>query len=443
MRTPDRVLSRSRAPDLRLPPGKRTGSQYSRKGTRLRQLPLRTSPSPLISECSPPRVHTRTLCPRKAAPARRPEAGAGAVPPHSRRVYTNLFARGRRGDPARSARGCPAWGTRETGLTRDRGRLGRPLRRPHSCLPGAASPQPRSAQSRAPLAPARPWAVRDERPDAAVHSAPLRGSSGLRTSGLSRGSRAGGRRAGGGPAGGGLAGTRLCTCSLARPGDSGWPPPGPRGACAAALPLARGRGRGSPRGRPPPAPAHGRSPLRGPVPSEDQDTQSHTRTHTASLAVLHTPGECIGVSTQTHVDTNTLGTTTQGRRSPHSLRHKQGRRTLPDTNTPNRCFTDSHTPGSVPHTQKHPGTLWWAHTHTATPLAAFPYQHTVRHTWTSAPPQARPRHPCPDTHAPSETVPHGVTTPQRDTRHSLPAHSVLCRQRLHCSAPTLSHRPMP
>ena len=197
-------------------------------------------------------------------------------------------------------------------------------------------------------------------------------------------------------------------------------------------------------------------PAGGRVPSEDRDAQAHahahTRTHTASLAVFHTPGACIGVHTQTHADADTPGTATRGSGSPHSLRLRPtgaGRRTPSDTNARSHRFTLSHThshtrTGSVPLTQKHPGAPWQAHTHPATPPAALRYQHTVRHTWVTAPRRASPRNPRPYPHSLSEIV-HTESPPTDGYSDTipLPTHSGLCRQPLHCSAPTVGDRPMP
>lgn len=238
-----------------------------------------------------------------AAPQRRPASAPGSrgrcSPTASPAASTQTCSPAGPGEP------CPqparvSWpGTRGTGLTRDRGRLGRPLRRPRARLPGAASPQPRSARARRPGArtpPGCPGSAASglTRPGTGRRCRARPGCG--RTSARSRAAEpAGAERAAGGRR---ARGHRLCTCSLARPGDSGRPPPGPRGACAAALWPPVGGVSACGGRRPPPALARQTEPLRAlaqqgrghPLPC------TYPHAHTAPLAVIHTPGECMALT---------------------------------------------------------------------------------------------------------------------------------------------------
>ncbi|XP_059990646.1 uncharacterized protein LOC132511486 [Lagenorhynchus albirostris] len=115
---------------------------------------LRTpAPSRSCRSSPPARLHAHTLpgeaavAPREASPRQRAPEPEQVQPRRAPgRVYTNLLARGW-GNPARSPRGGPGWGTRRSHSPRNRDQLGRPLRRPRARLPGAPSPQPRSARS--------------------------------------------------------------------------------------------------------------------------------------------------------------------------------------------------------------------------------------------------------------------------------------------------------
>ena len=151
LRTPKPVLAPS--PDPRLPPGRRTVSEDSRRRARLGKLLCTPPPHPARAEAAPtpaPRAHTPGRSrrgPARGAPSQRAPEPEQVQPRRAPgRVYTNLLARGW-GNPARSPRGGPGWGTRRSHSPRDRGQLGRPLRRPRARLPGAPSPQPRSARS--------------------------------------------------------------------------------------------------------------------------------------------------------------------------------------------------------------------------------------------------------------------------------------------------------
>lgn len=199
-------------------------------------------------QSAPRHAHTLTLlAPLKGAP-RQPARKPGQVQPRGTpgRVYTNLFARGRPGKTLPAARAqvpveVPG-GQDSPAMTAGLGARsgghapaspGRQARSP--AVPGAERPW-------RPHAPGRPAESGPTRPG---HRTPPPGSPELRTSGLSRGSRASGRRAGaeraaGSGRAGGRAGAGLCTCSLARPEDSGRPPPGPKGARAAARPPPEG-----------------------------------------------------------------------------------------------------------------------------------------------------------------------------------------------------------
>lgn len=112
-------------------------------------------------------------------------------------------------------------------------------------------------------------------------------------------------------AGGRLAGARLCTCSLARPGDSGRPPPGPRGA---GQPAARHPWEGS---WPTPSPNPRNQPTRARrhalLPCKDADTYTHTNSLTHQANPL--------ARTPTLVYANTLGTTTHRSSLPHLPKH--------------------------------------------------------------------------------------------------------------------------
>lgn len=350
----------SPGPDPRLPPGKRTVSQNSRRDIQFWQLPCAPRSSLIIPERSLPRAHTHTPCPPKGAPASPPGSQSRCSPAALPAAFTQtcLPVAGWKKKPwLQSARG--------SGLKHPGGRT-HPRPRPAEAPASAATrPPPRGAEPAAPQCPepsapsARkprggPAASGQTRPG---HRTPPPGSLGLRTSGLSRGGTARGRGAGGWrAAGGGRAGARLCTCSLARSGDSGQPPPGPRGAGAAALAPAGGVAAGG-AGDPHPTRCRRTSPLREATCRAKTLTHTliHTHPRTHSLTLSNTPGEFIGTHTQTHIDTNTLGTATLIQTQIH-----RERRTLSDTNaeSPFHRHTDTYTLshmytlGSVPRTQK-------------------------------------------------------------------------------------------
>lgn len=204
---------------------------------------------------APEQVHPRPPRPPPSAaptraptlpsrPQRRPQPAAPSQPEQvqPRRApaaSTQTCSRASGKEPARRPRGGPGGGPGgapgRQHSPRERGRLGRPLRRPRA-RSWALSPQPRSAR-----APAPPRAARraPEEQGAAARLPGLRASGRSGRRGRAPGGRSGRRAAGGGG---------LCTCSLARPGDSGRPPPGPRGARARRCPP-RGRGRAGGGGR--------------------------------------------------------------------------------------------------------------------------------------------------------------------------------------------------
>lgn len=169
----------------------------------------------------PPRSWRAEHRPGEGAPPARPapqQVQPRALPVVS--TQTCLPAAGV--DPGRSLRRGPGWGTPETGLT------------PRSWPAGAPAfwgAEPAASQCPEPRRPHAPGASGDHTnaPRPTPHSSPRLRTSTLisgRAAGaeLSRGRgverAAGAERANGRP---------VCTCSLARPGDSGRPPPGPRG----------------------------------------------------------------------------------------------------------------------------------------------------------------------------------------------------------------------
>lgn len=208
---------------------------------------------------------TLTLAARpKAPPPARPEPGAGAVPPRPQPGLHKLVRRPDQGTLPAACAGVLAGHPGDSTHPRSQP-AGRPLRRPRARLPGAASPQPRSAGAqrpgaRTPLGCPGSLASGLTRPDTGRCCRARRGCG--QTTALSPAAEpAGAERAAGGRR---ASGHRLCTCSLARLGDSGRPPRGPRGARAAALSQASGRGRGLRERRPQPALALQTKPLWAP-----------------------------------------------------------------------------------------------------------------------------------------------------------------------------------
>lgn len=238
----------------------------------------RTPPQPDHSRALPARRTDSDSLPRKRRPPpARPEARAGAAPLRSRpRLHKLVCLR-----PARRSRLRYLGGRTHLRL--------RPAGAPAS--PGRRARSPAVPEAQCPWrlhAPGRPAASGPTRPG---RRTPPQGSPGLRASGLSRGGGASGRGAvrSGRPAAGGRASAGLCTCSLARPEDSGRPPPGPRGARAAARPPARRPREGSrlaERG-PTPCPGPPAQPTACSHTPPSKDAATHSLSHTHAHAQPH------------------------------------------------------------------------------------------------------------------------------------------------------------
>lgn len=334
-------------------------------------MPILPKRSPTRTHSRPPSRRSRPGWERRPPPARPSPSRCRCSPPRSRPRLHKL------GGPQ------PARGTRPgrpgTGLTPRSQPAGAPAQRPRARLPRAPSPQPRSARSPGALVPARPRAACGERPGAPRHRAPPPGS-GLRPSGRSGGSGGHRRAAGGGRRAAGSGRPALHMLTRAARGQRP-APPGPRDARAQRLP-APGRGRRWRGGGSHPAPARETSPAGAATRAAAEQKRCHplscTHTHTASLAVIHTPGKRTGAHTPTHVYTNTVGTAAQTSMLTHSLRYRHaGTDAHCVIRTPNHCFTDTlmptftHDTGLCPtHSETAWDTVTGTRIHTATQFAA-------------------------------------------------------------------------